>query len=118
MAAIGTRLFTWFSGSCVGRDEFGNRYYQQRSKPRHGRRKRWVLYNGIVEASKVPPSWHGWLHYTVEKPMSFEEANKHEWQKPHMPNLTGTKHAYLPSGHVLKGAERDSTVSDYEAWHP
>ena len=28
------------------------------------RRKRWVIYNGVVEASRVPADWHGWLHYT------------------------------------------------------
>ena len=48
----------------VGSDEFGNRYYEER-RARPGKLpRRYVRYNGIVEASKVPADWHGWLHYT------------------------------------------------------
>ena len=25
-------------------------------------------YNGLVEASKVPADWHGWLHHTETSP--------------------------------------------------
>ena len=26
------------------------------------------IYNGTVEASRVPPDWHGWLHHTYAEP--------------------------------------------------
>ena len=61
---------------------------QIRSQKAGRKRKRWVIYNGIVEASKVPAEWHAWLHYTAEAPLST--ANEFEWQKEHLPNLTGT----------------------------
>lgn len=118
MTPIGTLLYTWLHGKYVGKDEFGNKYYELRCAPKNGRRTRWVIYNGIAEASKVPPSWHGWLHYTHEKPMNESEARRWPWQKTHVPNLTGTKYAYVPSGHVLKGGNRDRSIADYEAWKP
>lgn len=118
MATLGTLLHTWLHGNPVGEDEFGNRYYEERRAPKEGRRRRWVVYKGIPEASKVPPYWHGWLHYTHEKPMAQEEAKRYPWQKDHLPNLTGTPYAYMPSGHILKGGKRAKAISDYEAWRP
>ena len=52
-------------------DEFGNRYYRTKGgkiDPTLGFERRWVIYNGVAEASTVPPSWHGWLHHTVDVP--------------------------------------------------
>jgi len=91
-------------------------YFEERGRVKGRRRKRWVLFNGIVEASKVPPEWHGWLHYTHDKPLP--ETKKYEWQKEHTPNLTGTTGRYLPKGHVLKGGKRAANMADYEPWQP
>lgn len=114
---IGTTIYTWLNGREVGQDTFGNRYYEHKSDPAPGyRRKRWVVYNGLVEASKVPPEWHGWLHYTAEAPLSAEKA--FEWEQDHLPNLTGTRYAYRPPGHVLEGGKREAATGDYEAWTP
>lgn len=114
---IGTRIYTWLNGSYVGSDSFGNRYFQERSLPKNRRRKRWVAYKGMVEASKVPANWHGWLHYTMESPPP-KKAFPLPWQKLSEPNLTGTKHAYFPGGHLLAKGERTPTASDYQAWKP
>ena len=32
------------------------------------RERRFVIYNGIVEASKVPQRWNAWLHHVEEDP--------------------------------------------------
>ena len=118
MASIGTRLLTWLKGELVGYDEFGNAYYQERGRPyRPRRRRRWVVYNGEVEASRVTPDWHGWLHYTVDDPPSPERP-RYPWQKPHQPNLTGTPQAYRPRGHDYKGGQRARATGDYEPWTP
>ena len=53
---LGTQLFTWRNGVRVGEDEAGNAFYQTRDGKR-----RWVIYNGEAEASRVSPDWHGWL---------------------------------------------------------
>lgn len=119
MATIGTKLFTLFYGSFVGKDEFGNRYYQARRKNHMNRKRRWVMYKGAPEPTKVPPHWHGWLHYTHdEPPVSGEAVKAHAWQQSHLPNLTGTKARYLPTGHMLRGAKRQKTEADYVAWKP
>ena len=62
---IGTWLFTKMRGELVGTDAEGNRYFQDKRIIAGRRRKRWVMYNGVAEASRVPPDWHGWLHYTT-----------------------------------------------------
>ncbi len=115
-ATIGTRLFTFFHGRHVGTDEFGNRYFEARRVAKGERRKRWVMYNGMPEASKVPPQWHGWLHYTLDAPLA--ETLAHGWQKKHVPNLTGTTGRHLPAGHISKGGARAASTADYEPWTP
>lgn len=113
---IGTRLFTLLHGREVGRDEFGNRYFEQRRRrPADLRQRRWVLYAHGEEATAVPPAWHAWLHYTTDAPLT---GPHYPWQKPHLPNLTGTPLAYRPPGHDYKGGHRPAATGDYEAWTP
>ncbi len=113
--SVGTRLYTWLRGERVGEDSFGNTYYRNRKAKLHGQERRWVIYNGAPEASKVPAEWHAWLHHTVDAPL---ECAHHAWQQPHRPNLTGTKYAHFPAGHERRGGHRDKTTGDYEAWRP
>lgn len=115
---IGTKLFTWLRGERVGEDAEGNRYYQEKRAVAGRRRRRWVIYNGTVEASRVPPDWHGWLHYTTDAPPPKGGLPARPWQKPHQPNLSGTEHAYRPPGHTLEGGKRAKATGDYEAWTP
>lgn len=118
---LATRLYTWLRGEQMGADAFGNRYFRDKTGARRhaGRReKRWVLYNGEAEASKVPPEWHGWLHHTVAAPPPPGGPKLHPWQKPHEPNLTGTPEAYRPPGHDFRGGQRAKATGDYEPWTP
>ena len=115
---LGTLLFTWFRGELVGTDPFGNRYYRSTKIHLHGRERRWVLYSGSKEASKVPAEWHAWLHHTTAAPLSEHAAAPKDWQKSHIPNLTGTRGAYYPRGHVQAGGRRARATGDYDAWQP
>jgi len=118
---FGTQLWTRLYGEFVGGDEFGNRYYRTRGgkiDPALGIERRWVIYSGIAEASKVPPSWHGWLHHVVDLPPTLETTKSHPWEKPHQPNLTGTPYARRPSGSILGRNHRPNATGDYEAWTP
>lgn len=117
--SLGTRLYTLLHGQPVGTDPFGNAYYQERRIPKGYRRRRWVIYKGEVEASRVPPEWHAWLHHMIDEPPG-EDGGKpvKPWQKEHVPNLTGTAQAYRPPGHTLKGGRRAATAGDYESWVP
>lgn len=118
MTSLGTLLLTWLFGEQVGTDEFGNRYYRSRRAPLHGRERRWVVYNGLDEASKVPPEWHAWLHHTVRQPLTEQATVAKPWQKDHLPNLTGTVYAYRPQGHEFRGGKRAKGTGDYEPWRP
>jgi NADH:ubiquinone oxidoreductase subunit len=112
-ATWGTSLFTWRKGEQVGTDEQGNRYYHER-----GGKRRWVIYNGDIDASRVPPEWHGWIHHTVNAPPTEKPLVTKAWEKPHQPNLTGTALAYAPAGSLNASGKRTHAVVDYEAWKP
>jgi NADH:ubiquinone oxidoreductase subunit len=122
--SIGTRLWTWWKGELVGTDSFANRYYRERgTTPVRGagiysRERRWVIYEGEPEASRVPPEWHGWLHHTTDTPPPPGGLPKRPWQKAHEPNRTGTAAAYHPPGSLLKGGHRAPATGDYEPWTP
>jgi NADH:ubiquinone oxidoreductase subunit len=118
MANAITRAITWLKGEPTGVDAFGNRYYQERRPARGRRRRRWVVYKGPDEASAVPPLWNAWLHYTVDRVPSESQTPRRDWQKPHLPNQTGTPDAYRPAGHTLRGGNRAKATGDYEAWKP
>lgn len=56
---FGTQLWTWRFGELVGQDGQGNRYYRTRGgkiDPTLGFERRWVVYNGYAEASRIPPN--------------------------------------------------------------
>src|ERR1700730_8562368 len=98
---FGTQLWTWLYGEFVGEDEFGNRYYRTRGgkiDPGFGFQRRWVIYNGVAEASRVPPSWHACPPPPVAAPRTEKNTRPRGWQKPPRPNLPGTPNAYRPSG--------------------
>lgn len=116
---ITTRLYTLLNGQLVGTDKFGNRYFRGKHTKKGAREKRWVLFRGIAEPSKVPPEWHGWLHHTHDNPpLEHAPTKRYGWEKQHLPNLTGTKNAYVPPGHLIKGGKRSPATADYEPWKP
>jgi len=108
---VGTQLFTWRKGEKVGEDDQGNIYYQTRDGAR-----RWVIFNGEVEGSRVSPDWHGWLHHTFDNSPADRPLVHKDWEKPHQANLTGTPAAYAPAGSMRQAAPADRR--DYEAWSP
>lgn len=120
LSPIHINFVTLTSGAkAVGTDDYGNKYY--RAKPRKGYKhdRRWVIYKGAPEASKVPPEWHGWLHHQTDAvPSEQSRSYRRKWQKPHKPNMTGTSEAYRPPGHVLSGGRRQKATGDYEPWTP
>jgi NADH:ubiquinone oxidoreductase subunit len=115
-ATIGTLLFSRRNGTRVGADAMGNVYFEG-GLTTDGRKRRWVIYDGPNDASRVPPEWHGWLHHSVDQtPDQLPPARI--WQKPAEPNLTGTNIAYRPSGALERGGVRAAATGDYEAWSP
>ncbi len=118
---IGTRVHTMRHGEFMGTDEFGNQYYRTKGgaiDPAVGFDRRWVIYNGEVEMSRVPPGWRGWLAHTTDVPPSQNPYAPREWEKGHVPNQTGTPEAYRPRGSTLSTGERPAATGDYVAWRP
>jgi NADH:ubiquinone oxidoreductase subunit len=108
---LNTQFHTWLKGVRVGDDEAGNVFYETRDGKR-----RWVIFNGEAEASRVSPDWHGWLHHTFKEPPTQKPFVHKAWEQPHQENLTGTNMAYAPAGSIRAAQPADR--SDYEAWQP
>ncbi|TDR94672.1 NADH:ubiquinone oxidoreductase subunit NDUFA12 [Enterovirga rhinocerotis] len=129
-----TRTFTWWNGQTwgtywytrrrgerVGEDELGNVYYRATDHmidPSMGPERRWVVYNGLADMSRVPPSWRGWLAHTHNVPPSEEQYTPREWEMAHLPNMTGTPEAYRPQGSPSASGRRPAATGDYVPWSP
>ena len=57
-ATVGLRFTVAKRGKFVGEDEFGNRYYEAKDNKDSydDRKRRWVIYKGYAEASKISPN--------------------------------------------------------------
>ena len=116
--SFGTKLYTWFYGKFVSKDEFGNKYYTNTKNPSDLNSKRWVIFVGEIEASKIPPHWHAWLHKSIDEP-PINYSHKYSWQKDHKQNMTGTNNAHFPQSNPLsKNYKSDHVKADYESWSP
>ena len=99
----------------VGEDDYGNVYYvDKRKNPTNNfRERRWIIYDGIVEASKVPQEWNAWLHH-VTKDAPKKIMRKPKWFKKHLPNQTGTLNSIIPKNKII----RDKINNIYSTWKP
>ena len=102
---LGTRIQTILFGKFIGEDEFGNKYYENKK-----RKKRWVIYNGEIEATKIPVEWYSWMHSIKNKIEQTHELEKYDWQKKHLSNQTGTDNAYNPQ------KNKNATKKKYKTW--
>ncbi|HET9811924.1 MAG TPA: NADH:ubiquinone oxidoreductase subunit NDUFA12 [Sphingomicrobium sp.] len=110
----GTRLFTWRFGDKVGSDEQGNVYYQSKKDPA----RRWVIYNGNNDGSRVPPGWQLWLRGSIEELPEKALPPKRPFEKKPEPNATGTMAAFRPDGALGSGRVRPAATGDYQPWIP
>jgi NADH:ubiquinone oxidoreductase subunit len=117
-ATIGTLLDSFLTGEQVGEDAQGNRYYRGRKPRADGTERRWVIYKGANDASRVPPEWHGWLHHSYDGVPQSHLPPPRIWEADHTPNATGTPAAYRPQGALERGGRRARATGDYEAWSP
>ena len=83
-----------------------------------GTERRWVIYDGANDASRVPAEWHGWLHGAGEDVPESHLPPPRIWEADYSPNATGSAQAYLPSGALERGGRRARATGDYEAWTP
>jgi NADH:ubiquinone oxidoreductase subunit len=112
-AGLSTMLFTRRHGNQVGTDVYGNVYFESKSGDR-----RWVIYQGSNDASRIPPEWYGWMHRQIDGHPDQALPAARAFAKPPNPNRTGTVDAYRPSGALERGGQRAAASGDYEAWTP
>jgi NADH dehydrogenase (ubiquinone) 1 alpha subcomplex subunit 12/NADH dehydrogenase [ubiquinone] 1 alpha subcomplex assembly factor 2 len=92
----------WFlrefrGGQFVGRDSYGNVYYEVTDPNIPFYRKRYVELAEGDDSSQVPADWHGWLHYTNDDAPSRSSRYVYPpWASRHTKNLTGTSGRYIP----------------------
>ncbi len=114
-ATVTTLLNSAMTGEKVGTDAQGNTYYRAKKPypkghPFAGRERRWVIYNGANDASRVPAEWHGWLHGSFDGVPESNLPPPRIWEADYTPNPTGTPNAHRPHKGLKDGA--------YEAWSP
>lgn len=120
------QIFTWWDGATlttgfhvrragrkVGSDVYGNVFYGSKKGDR-----RWVIYNGPNDASRMAPEWHAWMHHQIDGTPDEVLPPPPRFLKAPTPNLTGTPSAYRPSGALDRGAKRAAASGDYQAWTP
>jgi NADH:ubiquinone oxidoreductase subunit len=112
-ATVGTALFTRRHGNKVGTDTYGNVYYEGKKDGR-----RWVIYKGPNDASRIPPDWYAWMHRQIDGLPDEALPPAPKFLKAPTPNLTGTPQAYRPSGALERGGQRAAASGDYQAWTP
>ena len=117
-ATIGTLIDSSLRGEKVGTDAQGNAYFRANKKLADGRERRWVIYAGANDASRVPAEWHGWLHGSFDGIPESNLPPARIWEVDYTPNATGTAAAYRPAGALERGGKRATATGDYEAWTP
>lgn len=118
-ATIGTLLDSGLKGEHVGTDVQGNRYYRAKKRKNvDGGERRWVIYEGANDASRVPAEWHGWLHGTFDGVPESYLPPPRIFEVDFTPNATGTAEAYRPQGALERGGKRARATGDYESWSP
>ena len=113
-ATIGTALWTRRFGNEVGRDDAGNVYYEDKKNPA----RRWVIYSGSNDGSRVPPAWDAWLRGMIAELPGEALPPVRKFQIPPTVNLTGTMAAFRPDGAIGSGKIRPASTGDYEPWIP
>ena len=67
---LNTQIFTWRKGEKVGEDDQGNIYYRTKNDS-----KRWVIYNGEAEASRVGPDFQTALNHIQHTKIGNDAIN-------------------------------------------
>ena len=113
-ASWGTALFSRRHGEEAGRDAAGNIYFRHRKDPA----RRWVIYDGANDSSRVPPGWNAWLRGTIADVPDKALPERRAFEQPPQANITGTDDAFRPSGSLTRSGVRPAASGDYQAWKP
>ena len=113
--SIFLKIYCLLFAKNIGSDQYGNKYFIKKNlSPKNNyRERRFVVYSGIVEASKVPQEWNAWIHHMTND-VPKVQPKKQKWIKDHSPNLTGT-----PFKYEYKDKKDPKKVKNiYSVWSP
>jgi NADH:ubiquinone oxidoreductase subunit len=120
-----TLLYLSIFGQLVGEDNYGNKYFELKKKDSFGRKKRVCLFRGRVEASKISPEWHLFMHYQKDSKEIPVNIKQYKWQRSYLPDLTLTSVKYLPKNHPsysgktnLYNAKGAGNPFKFQPWKP
>ncbi|MEO5972091.1 MAG: NADH:ubiquinone oxidoreductase subunit NDUFA12 [Sphingomicrobium sp.] len=113
-ASWGTAIFSRRNGEEIGRDVAGNIYFKHRKDPA----RRWVIYHGANDSSRVPPGWNAWLRGTIDELPDAGLPPRRRFERTPEPNLTGTMAAFRPDGSLAAKGVRPAATGDYQPWTP
>lgn len=115
-------------GKKVGEDQYKNKYYVLAFKNYLGKHKRFCLFYGLPEATKVPPNWADWMAHRTNFAPSSSYTPKYSWIMPSLPMLTLSKYKYRQLKHSKYNSVFDviprlnlqnkTGVRSYKAWSP
>ena len=55
---------------------------------------------------------------TFDQPPTVDPLPRRAWERDHLPNMTGTIHAWTPPGSIANQGVRPHATGDYQAWKP
>jgi len=111
-------------GRLVGKDKFGNQYFEDKTAPML--RDRWVVFaTKDADPTTVPGEWHQWLHRIGDAPPESVAAERKFFQVSHTPNTTGVvftepDRTYTPHNFLLNKNFGTNYTADplIEEWQP
>jgi|GEM_PF-4126260 len=119
-----TWLYSKIFGRCVGRDMYGNCYYESRYNfvVRRGHKKRWVIYSQNLlhmnEATMMSNEWFNWLSYRSNVLPHHIDRKLLDWEAYSSPNMTGTVKRNAASKMMGRSGNASGSVScGYTKWY-
>ena len=72
------KIYCNFFRKKIGVDNYGNQYLKKKkpSQKNNFRQRRFVIYKGNVEASKIPQEWNAWLHHITDEIPDRKPTNR------------------------------------------
>ena len=99
------------SGTLIGEDRQGNKYYENETYFMGRSRFVEFPYKGRnqFDASQIPPEWHRWMQYMTDEPPSTHPPEERKFHLDHQINHSGSSKQYVPYS---------TTKPKIEAWQP
>ncbi len=99
------------TGTLVGTDQFGNKYYENNNYMFSRNRFVEYPYKGRFDydGSQIPPEWHRWMQFMTDDTPTKVPPKANKFDMPHQRNMSGSSGEYVPYS---------TTLPKIESWTP